>query len=34
MADKHAFLSDEWFDAAAKLIAEHGAEAPPGRTSS
>ena len=30
MADKYPFLSDEWFDAATKLIAEHGAEAPPG----
>jgi SCP-2 sterol transfer family len=30
VADKHAFLSDAWFDAAAKLIAEHGAEGPPG----
>ena len=30
MADKHAFLSDAWFDAASKLIAEHGADGPPG----
>ena len=30
MADKYPFLSDEWFDAATKLIAEHGAAAPPG----
>jgi putative sterol carrier protein len=30
VADKYPFLSDEWFDAAQKLIAEHGAEAPPG----
>jgi putative sterol carrier protein len=30
VADKYPFLSDEWFDAATKLIAEHGAEAPPG----
>ena len=30
MADKHAFLSDEWFDAASKLIAEHGTDGPPG----
>jgi putative sterol carrier protein len=25
---KYPFLSDEWFDAVDKLIAEHGAEAP------
>jgi putative sterol carrier protein len=25
---KYAFLSDEWFDAVDKLIAEHGAETP------
>jgi putative sterol carrier protein len=30
VADKYPFLSDEWFDAATKLITEHGAEAPPG----
>ena len=30
MADKYAFLSDQWFDAAAKLIAEHGTGGPPG----
>ena len=30
MADKHEFLSDGWFDAASKLIAEHAADAPPG----
>ena len=30
MADKYPFLSDEWFDAAAKLISEHDANAPPG----
>ena len=30
MADKYPFLSDEWFDAAKKLIDEHGAQAPPG----
>ena len=29
MADKHAFLSDQWFDAAAKLIQEHQPEVPP-----
>ena len=29
MADKYAFLSDQWFDAAAKLIAEHGTGGPP-----
>ena len=29
MADKYAFLSDAWFDAAAKLIDEHGADGPP-----
>ena len=29
MADKHAFLSDEWFDAAAKVIAEHANDGPP-----
>jgi hypothetical protein len=32
MADKHEFLSDGWFDAASKLIAEHGAGAPPGQS--
>jgi putative sterol carrier protein len=31
VADKHEFLSDGWFDAASKLIAEHAAEAPPGQ---
>ena len=29
MADKYAFLSDEWFDAADKLIAEHSTGGPP-----
>ena len=29
MADKYAFLSDAWFDAASKLIAEHGTGGPP-----
>ena len=29
MADKYAFLSDEWFDAAAKLVAEHSTDGPP-----
>jgi hypothetical protein len=29
VADKHAFLSDGWFDAASKLIAEHGNDGPP-----
>jgi len=29
VAEKHVFLSDEWFDAASKLIDEHGAGAPP-----
>jgi hypothetical protein len=29
VADKHAFLSDEWFDAASKLVNEHSAEGPP-----
>ena len=29
MADKHPFLSDAWFDAAQKLIDEHGTGAPP-----
>ena len=29
MADKYAFLSDEWFDAAGKLVAEHSADGPP-----
>ncbi len=29
MADKYPFLSDQWFDAAQKLIAEHGAGAAP-----
>ncbi len=30
MADKYPFLSDAWFDAAAKLISEHDTGAPPG----
>jgi hypothetical protein len=30
VADKYVFLSDEWFDAAAKLVAEHSADGPPG----
>jgi len=29
VADKYAFLSDEWFDAAAKLVAEHSTDGPP-----
>ena len=29
MADKYQFLSDAWFDAAEKLIDEHGTGAPP-----
>ena len=29
MAEKFAFLSDGWFDAAAKLIDEHGTAGPP-----
>ena len=29
MADKYPFLSDAWFDAAAKLIGEHAPAAPP-----
>ena len=29
MADKHAFLSDGWFDAAAAVIAEHANDGPP-----
>ena len=29
MAEKYPFLSDDWFDAAQKLIDEHGAGAPP-----
>jgi putative sterol carrier protein len=29
VADKQKFLSDGWFDAAEKLIEEHGAGAPP-----
>ena len=29
MADKYAFLSDEWFDAAGKLVTEHAADGPP-----
>jgi putative sterol carrier protein len=29
VADKYAFLSDEWFDAASKLVAEHGTGGPP-----
>ena len=30
MADKYPFLSDAWFDAAAKVISEHDTGAPPG----
>ena len=30
MADKYAFLLDQWFDAASKLVAEHSADGPPG----
>ena len=29
MADKQAFLSDGWFDAAAQVIAEHANDGPP-----
>jgi len=29
VSDKHRFLSDDWFDAAEKLIREHQAAAPP-----
>ena len=29
MADKQAFLSDGWFDAAAAVIAEHANDGPP-----
>jgi len=29
VADKYPFLSDGWFDAASKLIAEHGTGGPP-----
>ena len=29
MAEKHEFLSDGWFDAAAKVIAEHANDGPP-----
>ncbi len=29
MPDKYVFLSDPWFDAASKLIDEHGTGAPP-----
>jgi putative sterol carrier protein len=29
VADKYPFLSDEWFDAADKLIKEHAPTAPP-----
>jgi putative sterol carrier protein len=29
VADKYAFLSDEWFDAAAKVIDEHSGDGPP-----
>jgi hypothetical protein len=29
VADKHAFLSDGWFEAASKLIDEHSVEGPP-----
>ena len=31
MAEKYEFLSDDWFDAASKLVAEHAATAPPGQ---
>ena len=31
MSEKYAFLSDQWFDAASKLIDQHGAGAPPGQ---
>jgi putative sterol carrier protein len=30
VADKYPFLSDAWFDAAAKVISEHDTGAPPG----
>ena len=33
VADKYAFLSDAWFDAAEKLIDEHEPDVPPARTS-
>ena len=29
MADKHAFLSDDWFAEVARLVAEHGNDATP-----
>jgi hypothetical protein len=29
VAEKHVFLSDEWFEAASKLVAEHSADGPP-----
>ena len=29
MADKYPFLSDAWFEAAEKLVKEHGTAAPP-----
>ena len=29
VADKYAFLSDEWFDAAGRLVSEHGTGGPP-----
>jgi putative sterol carrier protein len=29
VTDKHAFLSDGWFEAAAKLIDHHSADGPP-----
>ena len=29
MTEKHDFLSDGWFDAAAKVIAEHANDGPP-----
>jgi putative sterol carrier protein len=32
VADKYPFLSDPWFDAVDKLIAEHAATAPPGQS--
>ena len=31
MSEKFTFLSDQWFDAASKLIDQHGAGAPPGQ---
>lgn len=29
MAEKHQFLSDDWFAIVEKLVEEHGADAPP-----